>query len=602
MYKNIDELNKILDELLLNTENECVEFKKAENNFDIDILGKYFSALGNEATLKNKQYSWIVFGIDDKTHKLTNTNFYSDNNFNKVKKQITDNTTDNIGFIEIYEFMRNGKRVIMFQVPAASGTPINWKGFPYGRNGESIAPLTSNKIEQIKATANYDWSRQVIEGATIDNLDRDAIRVAREQFKSKYKGKSIANEVDNLSDIDFLNKVKLTLNSKITMACMLLLGKNEDDYLMNGYTPKMTWKLYDDFNVIDYEHFGIPFIVNVENLKSKIRNLRYRYMVNDNTLFPNEVDQYDNYILRELINNCIVHQDYKLRGNINVMEYKDKLIITNEGNFIPETIENVLKDGFSSPYYRNQFLANAMVNLNMIDTVGSGIRRVYDIQKKKFFPMPDYDLSNDNRVIVTLYGKIIDEKYSKILFEKTNLDIDKVMLLDKVQKGFEITKKQSDYLRKENLIEGRYPNIYISSDIAKITGEKKDYMYNSGLENEFYMKMIIKYLENYGSASRKEIFALLNDKLPKSLDNKNKISRVRYLLDTLKKNGKIYNDAKSGGSCWKIKWFAAFLPLFAAFLPLFNIFLPLFTLLILFFLKYIYKYTLQIIVLIAIKL
>lgn len=553
MYKNIDELNKILDELLLNTENECVEFKKAENNFDIDILGKYFSALGNEATLKNKQYSWIVFGIDDKTHKLTNTNFYSDNNFNKVKKQITDNTKDNIGFIEIYEFMRNGKRVIMFQVPAASGTPINWKGFPYGRNGESIAPLTSNKIEQIKATANYDWSRQVIEGATIDNLDRDAIRVAREQFKSKYKGKSIATEVDNLSDIDFLNKVKLTLNSKITMACMLLLGKNEDDYLMNGYTPKMTWKLYDDFNVIDYEHFGIPFIVNVENLKSKIRNLRYRYMVNDNTLFPNEVDQYDNYILRELINNCIVHQDYKLRGNINVMEYKDKLIITNEGNFIPETIENVLKDGFSSPYYRNQFLANAMVNLNMIDTVGSGIRRVYDIQKKKFFPMPDYDLSNDNRVIVTLYGKIIDEKYSKILFEKTNLDIDKVMLLDKVQKGFEITKKQSDYLRKENLIEGRYPNIYISSDIAKITGEKKDYMYNSGLENEFYMKMIIKYLENYGSASRKEIFALLNDKLPKSLDNKNKISRVRYLLDTLKKNGKIYNDAKSGGSCWKIK-------------------------------------------------
>lgn len=553
MYKNTDELNKILDELLSNPENECVEFKKAENNFDIDTLGKYFSALGNEANLKNKQYSWIVFGVDDKTHELTNTNFYSDNNFNKVKKQISDNTTDNIGFIEIYEFTRDSNRVIMFQVPAASGTPINWKGFPYGRNGESIAPLAANKIEQIKATANYDWSRQVIEDATVDNLDKEAIKVAREQFKVKYKGKSIADEIDNLSDIDFLNKVKLTLNNKITMACMLLLGKNDDDYLMNGYTPKMTWKLYDDFNVIDYEHFGIPFIINVEKLKSKIRNLRYRYMVNDNTLFPNEVDQYDNYILRELINNCIVHQNYKLHGNINVMEYKDKLIITNEGNFIPETIENVLKDGFSSPYYRNQFLANAMVNLNMIDTVGSGIRRVYDIQKKKFFPMPDYDLSEDNRVKVTLYGKIIDEKYSKILFEKTNLDIDEVMLLDRVQKGFEITKEQSDYLRKDNLIEGRYPNIYISSDIAKITGEKEEYVYNSGLENEFYMEMILKYLNEYGSASRKEIIALLNDKLPKSLDNKNKVSRVRYLLDVLKKEGKIYNDAKSGGSCWKIK-------------------------------------------------
>ncbi|MDO4341532.1 MAG: ATP-binding protein [bacterium] len=553
LYKNSEELKIILEELLSNSENECVEFKRAENNFDIDNLGKYFSALGNEANLKNKQYSWIIFGVDDKTHKLMGTNFYRDSNFNKLKKQISDNTTDNIGFIEIYELIKDSKRIIMFQVPAASGTPINWKGFPYGRNGESLTSLTSNKIEQIKATANYDWSRQVIENATVDNLDKDAIQMAREQFKIKYKGKKISNEIDNLSDINFLNKAKLTLNNKITMACMLLLGKNDDDYLMNGYTPKMTWKLYDEFNVIDYEHFGIPFILNVEKLKSKIRNLRYRYMVNDNTLFPKEVDQYDNYILRELINNCIVHQDYKLRGNINIMEYKDKLIIINEGNFIPETIENVLKDGFSSPYYRNQFLANAMVNLNMIDTVGSGIRRVYDIQKKKFFPMPDYDLTTNNRVKVTLYGKIIDEKYSKILFEKTNLDIEKVMLLDRVQKNYEITKQQCDYLRKDNLIEGRYPKIYISSDIAKITGNKKDYVYNVGLENEFYMEIIMKYLNEYGSASRKEIMELLNDKLPKSLDSKNKINRVRYLLDILKKDGKIYNDAKSGGSCWKIK-------------------------------------------------
>ena len=312
MYKNSEELSKILDELLLNSENECVEFKAAKSGFDIDVLGKYFSAWGNEANLKNKQYSWIVFGVDDKTHQLVNTNFYKDSNFNKLKKQIYDNTTDNIGFIEIYELSKNNKRVIMFQVPAASGTPINWKGFPYGRNGESLVPLASNKIEQIKATANYDWSRQVINEATIDNLDKDAIEMARKQFKLKYKGKSIADEIDDLSDIDFLNKAKLTLNNKITMACMLLLGKNDDDYLMNGYTPRMTWKLYDEVNVIDYEHFGIPFIINVEKLKAKIRNLRYRYMVNDNTLFPNEVDQYDNYILRELINNCVVHQNYKL--------------------------------------------------------------------------------------------------------------------------------------------------------------------------------------------------------------------------------------------------------------------------------------------------
>ena len=553
LYKNNDELLDILDELLANEENECVEFKRAKNDFDIDLLGKYFSALGNEANLKNKQYSWIIFGVDDKTHDLIDTNFLYDNNFNKIKKQIADNTTDNITFIEIYQIYKDDKRVIMFQVPAASGVPINWKGFAYGRAGESLMPLASNKIEQIKATANYDWSRQIIYEATIDNIDKEAIKLAREQFKKKYEGKEVANEIDNISDIDFLNKVKLTLNGKITMACMLLLGKNEDDYLMNGYNPKMTWKLYDEINVVDYEHFGIPFIVNVEKLKSKIRNLRYRYMVNENTLFPNEVDQYDNYILRELINNCIVHQDYRLHGNINVMEYKDKLIITNEGNFIPETVENVLKDGFSSPYYKNQFLANAMVNLNMIDTVGSGIRRVYDIQKRKFFPMPDYDLSVDNRVRVTLYGKIIDEKYSKILFEKTNLDIEKVMLLDRVQKGYEITKEQSDYLRKDNLIEGRYPNIYISSDIAKITNKKDEYIDNKGLDNSYYKDYIITYIEKFEKANRDDINKLIYPKLPVNMTEKNKNNRVRYLLTMLKKENRIENIGSDSKPIWILK-------------------------------------------------
>lgn len=325
----------------------------------------------------------------------------------------------------------------MFQVPAAAGTPINWKGFPYGRNGESLVPLAPNKIEQIKSTASYDWSRQIIERATIDNLDKEAIKFAREQFKIKYNDESY--NIDKLSDIDFLNKARLTLDNKITMACMLLLGKNEDDYLMDGYMPRMTWRLFDEKNAIDYEHFGIPFITNVEKLKSKVRNLRYRYIIN-NSLFPNEVNQYDEFILRELLNNCIAHQDYRLHGSIVVTEFKDKIMISNEGYFIPQKVENVLKDGFSSPYYRNQFLATAMVNLNMIDTIGSGIKRIYNIQKEKYFPMPDYDLSEENRVKVTLYGKILDENYSKILFEKTNLDITKVMLLDRVQKKYMITK------------------------------------------------------------------------------------------------------------------------------------------------------------------
>ena len=552
MYNKV-ELREILTELLKSPENEYIEFKEAGNKYDMDKLGRYFSAVGNEATLHEKQYGWIIFGVKDKTHEVLGTNFCENEDFNKVKKQISDNTTDNVTFIEVYSFYFNDKRVIMFQVPAAIGTPINWKGYPYGRVGESIGPLEARKIEQIKLTANYDWTRKVIDNATLEDLDKEAIKVARQQFKIKHDGKQIASEIDNISDEEFLNKAKILINGKITKAAMLLLGRDDRDYLLSDYTPKITWKLCDENNVIDYEHFGIPFIINVEKVRAKIRNLRYRYMVGNDTLFPNEVDKYDNFTLRELINNAIVHQDYRINGPINVMEYKDKLMISNQGRFIPKSVENVLKDGFSAPYYRNPFLANAMVNLNMIDTVGSGIRRVFNNQRARYFPMPDYDLSNMNSVIVTLYGKIINENYSRILYEKPDLDIDKVFLLDMVQKGKTVTKEQSNELRKDNLIEGRYPRIFISSDVAEIVGEKTDYMKNKGLDNRYYMDYILDYLKKFGYASRKDINNLIYPKLPELLNNEEKNARVKYLLSKLRKEGKIINLGSDTKSEWHLK-------------------------------------------------
>lgn len=98
-------------------------------------------------------------------------------------------------------------------------------------------------------------------------------------------------------------------------------------------------------------------------------------------------------------------------------------------------------------------------------------------------------------------------------------------MLDRVQKGFEITKEQSDYLRKDNLIEGRYPNIYISSDIAKITNKGKDY--------------ILTYIEKFGKATREEINNLIYPKLPTNMKEKNK--------------NKIENEGSLTKSSWIIK-------------------------------------------------
>ena len=276
-----------------------------------------------------------------------------------------------------------------------------------------------------------------------------------------------------MDDTTFLSKAKLLLNGKITRAAWLLLGKEDVNTAVDNYIPFITWKLQDETGVVDYEHFTIPFILNIEAATDKIRNLKYRYIPSQTTLFPEEVDKYDSSILRELINNAIAHQDYRVSGRVNIIEFKDKIMIVNEGNFIPQSIDNlILNESYIPPYYRNTYLAQAMVNLNMIDTAGMGIRRSFEKLRERYFPLLDYDLSEFNRVKVIIYGKIIDEKYTSLLFENKNISLEKVMLLDRVQKNIKISREQADKLKNDKLIEGRYPNLYVSKNVSKIIDDK----------------------------------------------------------------------------------------------------------------------------------
>ena len=205
-----------------------------------------------------------------------------------------------------------------------------------------------------------------------------------------------------MSDEQFLTKLKLVIDGKITNAAMLLLGNEDYDYLFKT-VPEASWRVYDSKNdVSDYEIFKIPYITLSERLFGKIRNLTYRYMPNQLTLFPTETKQYDMWLLRELLNNCIAHSEYTYGGRIYLNEFEDRIILTNPGSFLPGKIEPVLNPGYNPPFYRNQLLAETMVKLNMIDSQSTGIRRVFRIQKERYFPLPDYDLSDRQQVKVCI--------------------------------------------------------------------------------------------------------------------------------------------------------------------------------------------------------
>lgn len=554
IYTDI-QLKEKISQMMESFESEVIEFKEARTNYSFNDIGKYFSALSNEANLRGLQEAWLVFGISD-DKRYVGTEFRKQGNLQSLKKEIVNGTNERLTFLEIYELIIEKCRVIVFQIPPAiRGIPTTWQGAAYAREHESICPSPMNKVDLIRSQIGMDWSKEIVEDATIEDLDERAIEKARELFSKRQSDRKKAKEVlESLSDIEVLNKAGITIKGKITRTALLLLGKSESKFFFDGFIPRITWTLYNaDNSVKAYEHFDIPMLLAVDKVYSKIRNEKYRYIAGQQTLFPDEVDQYEPELIKEIINNCIAHQDYRLRGKINVEEFEDRLVFINEGAFIPESIEQALEPGYKPPYYRNVFLCNAMVNLYMIDTNSMGIPMMYQIQRDKCFPLPTYDLNTTNRVKVTVYGKILDKNYTQLLRSDVELNMRTVFLLDQVQKQETISKDNFKELKKQGLVEGRYPNIFVSFKVADIVGQKAVYVRNKGLDDDICKQLIVKALGSMGEASKKDLMEVLEKALPEVLSEEQKSKKVSNLLQALKKDDVIEVSGVNRYSKWYVK-------------------------------------------------
>jgi ATP-dependent DNA helicase RecG len=548
--------NKLLIDSLCaeKTETEWVEFKV--NNFKPELIGEYISALSNSACLCGKEYGYLVFGIEDKTHKVIGTKFFPRKAKGKGKEGLepwlSRLLSPGIDF-QIIECKYDQNQIVIFKIDATQNTPVKFSGTAYIRVGEHKHKLSEHPEKERKIwkkKEKYDWSEQIIKDATIDDLDENAISVARKHYTEK--NPKLASEVSGWSIKEFLNKAKVTIRNQITNTAIILLGKPESSHFLSGADAQISWILKNSSEVkIDYEHFFPPFLINVKEAVLKIRNLKLRYIVS-NTLFPTEILTYDPWVIREALHNCIAHQDYELGGRIIILEEPDRLVFSNLGSFLPGSIENVIHQEFSLEKLRNPFLANAMVNLNMIDTIGSGINKMFRSQKERFFPLPDYEIQHE-KIAVTIPGKIIDEYYTKLLINKTDLGIWKVFLLDQIQKKKQISKSNHLALKKEGLIEGRYPNLLISRKIAFDTNQKVEYTLTKPFKEEYYQDLVVKYLTEHKEADKYALDELLSNKLSDRLSEKQKRIKISNLKSKMKKSEIIENKGSRTAPVWILK-------------------------------------------------
>ncbi len=546
-------LQNLLNTLITTWENEVVEFKEAGNNYSTDKIGEYFSALSNEANLRGFEKAWLVFGVNNKTRTVTGTEYRPQSDrLQNLKMQVADDTEPSVTFRNIYELQTpDNKRAILFEIPAGvCGIPIAWKGHYYARAGESLVALGVDKLDEIRQqTRPTDWTAQIVPDAKISDLNETAIQKARDMFAQKHSNRFSAEEVGRWSIRSFLDRAKITQNGQVTRTALLLLGKAESVHFLSPHPAQMTWKLEGTERA--YEHFGPPFLLTTTQLYQKIRNIQVRLLPNDQ-LVPHEVSKYDQKIVLEALHNCIAHQDYTRSGRINVIEKPDKLIFENEGMFFDGRPDDYVLREKMPRRYRNAFLVEAMATLNMIDKMGYGIYDMHREQAKRYFPLPDYDLSEKNSVRMTIYGGVIDPAYSQMLMKRTDLPFEDVLALDRVQKGLPIPDDTISRLRRAELIEGRKPKFHVSANVAAATDQKAKYIRTRPQHDAHYQKLILDYLKKYKSASRKDINDLLWEILSETLDDEQKSHKIANLLTSLRRSEKIINRGSNKIPEWHL--------------------------------------------------
>lgn len=534
----------------LPTETEWVELKR--RRYEPQELGEYLSALSNSACLSGQPRGYLVFGIDNDTHAVVGTRFNPYSAKGKGNQDLLPwlavGLKPNVGF-EVHVVEHPDGRVVVFDVGPARDQPVAFYGKTCVRVGASKTELGKHP-EKARAlwTRGSDWSAEICDAASLEDLDPEAIAKAREQFTVKHPGQ--AAEVAGWDDRTFLNKARVLKQGAVTHAALLLLGLCESATLLSPAVAKISWILKDaDNRELDYEHIGPPFLLAGDRLMKRIRNLIVRALPSG-TLFPQEITQYDPWVIREALHNAIAHQDYRRHGRIVVVEFPDRVLVTNVGDFLPGDVETVIRQDAPQAIYRNPFLADAMVELNLIDTQGGGIKRMFETQRRRSFPLPDYDLSEPGQVAVALTGRILDERYTRLLMERTDLRLEEVMFLDRVQKGLSIGREEHRRLKAAGLVEGRYPNLMVEGTVAKATGEAGRHIRERGFDKQYYLDLILALVQEHQPVSRSDVDQLLLPKLPDRLTEQQKQSKVHNLLQELRRSGRIKNEGSRKASAW----------------------------------------------------
>lgn len=464
-----DELNQILHNLLnLTSENEWVEFKQAKNNFNKDDIGKYNSALSNEANLRGKDYGWLVFGVSDDRQIVGSD--YMISNLQDIKYEIFQQS--NLALKEVFELNTSQGRVVLFQIsPAQKGHPTTWKGHCYGREGESLVALSQDKyqriLDQVSHTSDAEWLKNTAHVHDLNNLSSQDIlqaldfemyfqllqlplptsfehiieRFVDEGFVLKQPGHFqitnmgallFARDLSRFGDLEYKAPRILTYSGDNKLSAVV-----KDQLLYKGYANGFQ-------SLINYVFSQLPEKESFGVIRTKDRN-------------------YPEVALREFVANSLIHQDFTTGSRPMIEIYTDRIEISNGGSclFDPNRIIDHI------PSSRNELIAEKMRVLNICEKRGSGVDRAIQAVEEMQLPAPKFVNQPEGfkSIIYTYkkYSELSEEEKLRACYQHVclNYELGKSTTNESLRIRFEIPEKSAS-------IVSRLVKKAVSSNLIKI--------------------------------------------------------------------------------------------------------------------------------------
>lgn len=526
-----------IEKLLDAKEGEGYQFKEARKRFDFGEAVRCCCALANCGGGK------LVFGItDQRPRSVVGSEAFGQPE--RTRMGLIDKLKVMVDF-QLYRY--EGKRVLVFCVASRPmGLPVQVDGVAWWYEGDSLIPMPEDIRRKIYWETGLDFSGSICQGAKISDLDELAITAFREKWIEKTGNKRILS----LSDEQLLHDCEAITDEGVTYAALILFGKRES---LGKYLPQSEIVFeYRSSNASgpasQREEFRTGFFA-CHNRLWELVNLRNDVQHYQEGFFIFDIPTFNELVVREALLNAVCHRNYQLAGSVFIRQFSDRLSIESPGG-LPNgiSLENIL----DRQVPRNRRIAEILALCGLVERSGQGMNIIYETSVKEAKQLPDFTGTDDNCVIITLNGLVLDKKMlsviNKIGNERLeNLSTADFLVINSLYYERPLTnnmKSRLKHLTEMGIVEHVGRNKYVlARSLYSAVGKPGIHTRIVGLDRETNKELLAKHIRDNGKVGTQ--FKEFQQVLPGQSRN-----QIQTLLRELRKEQRIHCIGHTSAARW----------------------------------------------------